>query len=105
MSNETKFTKGEWKIVKSVAFDCEHGNVGETTMLSIGSRIFPICHHGIQGKCFDYDEQVANAHLIKKAPKLYALLDKIQQGSQDYIENGKMYDDIEKLLAEARGEK
>ena len=101
MSKETKFTKGGWKIVKSVAFDNELGNVGETTMISIGSRISPICHHGIQGKCFDYDEQEANAHLIKTATKLYEMLESLRENVDM---SDQEHDNVTSLLAEARGE-
>ena len=101
--SEAKFTRGDWKTVKSVAFDNELGEIGETTMLLIGERIFPWCHDGIQGKSCDYSEQIANANLIKTAPKIYAMLESLVNSKESDV-LFEMQTEIEELLAEARGE-
>ena len=100
--NKAKFTKGNWKIVKGVAFDNDLGNIGETSMLVIGSRVFPICHQGVQGECVDYNEQIANAHLIIAAPEMYEMLSFIAASPMEACAKT---EEIKELLAKARGVK
>ena len=86
MSNETKFTEGEWHVDSYVEVD---GSV----RVVMGNII--ITYHG-----HATDEDVANAHLIASAPEMYSELQNLLHDSMDCDE----YNRIEKLLAKARGE-
>lgn len=93
-----KFTKGEWLIVETDDFV---ENVITTTK-RMEDSLLPICGidtlfdggHGV--------EQVANAYLMKAAPKMYRMLDTL---CNRYPNSPHIQDPIIKLLAEARGEK
>ena len=95
--NKPKFTKGEWEIGE--AYDCI-GMLHEYPAIWCGD-------FGIAQIC-DMDEAKANAHLIKTAPKMYHLLKHVNNSirrmpfCESYLYD--ICEDIEKLLAEARGE-
>ena len=77
MSNETKFTKGDWSI--------EHGSVVI-----------------IDGYSFEMLDEY-DASLIAAAPKLYAMLEMLLSG--DSINDHAIELEVSELLREARGEK
>ena len=84
MSDETKFTDGEWHIKETAPLVC--------------AWTFDFDKMGL-GFSIDREEFEANVHLIKTAPKLYAALSVIVKG--EGLTPGVT---IESLLAEARGE-
>ena len=93
MSNEAKFTKGEWEV----SFCSGRASVwsGDESITNGKAYEYP---------CEDYRaEKMANAHLIKTAPKLYAMLDSLVNGKEPDL-LFEMQTEIEELLAEARGE-
>jgi len=82
---KTKFTKGEWLL-----------NEKENGYLITGEAGFGVCCTMLHD---EIDEH--NAHIIKTAPKLYAMLDKIATQPRCAVS---VAPDIKLLLAEARGE-
>lgn len=95
-----KFTQGKWSVVNKNA---EY--VKNTVIL-----------HGKPGKydaaggCVDIDARTeANAHLIAAAPKMYRMLNALKDFNCpfEYMDVDEMmaFSNIDKLLAEARGEK
>ena len=121
MSNEAKFTKGDWKV-----------NPMYSTMLQIDTDCnMPICTVEAQISAVDgfnidpTEEESANAFLISTAPKLYEMLDSVmsemhslidevndQRASRidsptldepDYHDQQTLHE-IQLLLKEARGE-
>ena len=108
MSKETKFTGGEWFINKIYS-----------TMLQIDSDKGSVCvvdTDAFFNECEinPSNEQLANAHLIKTAPKLYAMLETLlgnyqvaasiaeHEGYETNYEQDKILSEF--LLAETRGE-
>lgn len=89
MMSETKFTSGEWIILKHSSY-IDIG-VGKK-FINEGMLEEKVC----MGVSFN---QVANAHLISQAPAMYELLDRISKG----LEVWSMEEAI-LLLAKARGE-
>ena len=83
MSNETKFTEGDW-----FADDSCYGS----PFIDDGSG-------GVLAEVYD----VNNAHLIAAAPEMYKILDFIYK-ELNGVEESIYWDDIEKLLSKARGE-
>lgn len=89
---DIKFTKREWEIVTEA--DSEHycltvdcGGVMRVNVITSARDI----------TFSESLERIANAHLIKSAPKMYKFLDDLASGrGVDYP--------IEQLLREARGE-
>jgi hypothetical protein len=124
MSKE-KFTQGEWEA---------HLGIMEPTFVHIGKEddyvdgetpVICELHHGIKkihpdsvGFDFDHSEMRANANLIAAAPEMYAKLKEIQslfytfsfrllrcnetKNAEQWMKKSM---EIQKLLAEARGEK
>ncbi len=89
--SEPKFTKGEWRL----NFTGPHWNNPELMNIEI-------CFND-SGECIcDTVYEVADAHLIKTAPKMYAMLESI---AEEWERNGSENNPILPLLAEARGEK
>jgi hypothetical protein len=103
--SEAKFTKGDWEI-KPIENDKAYIRIRGT---SIGHR-FKICnvsdtknHHDGSNWCIrEREEAMANAHLIKTAPKMYKLL--MHLVSHDCINDASLDKEVHTLLAEARGE-
>jgi len=89
MSKETKFTKGEW-VIK------DNGSYFDIGPFKYGD-VYPSVCIGVQHK------DKANAHLIKTAPKLYAMLDGLISGEDSNLTVNEIMI-ISELLAEARGE-
>lgn len=124
--NEPKFTKGEWEITRTQSIDAEYGVVGTVVNLVIGGYSHPMAVCGMacskeMNKRFEENE--ANVHLMKTAPKLYKKLQDILTqncgeccGTVDVgdirgktpCEKGETcphgMDDVQALLSEARGE-
>ena len=95
--SEAKFTKGEWKIsdsegVSRFVYALNENYTNQFSLLIEGN--------GFSGA--DNDELTANANLIKSAPKLYEKLKLLVEESR--LVYGEDYDEIDDLLAEARGE-
>lgn len=94
---EPKFSKGVWFIEKSwmdnhVAVSLKDDSIYWGSFANVVTSM--------AGDNHLMEEGLANAHLIKTAPKLYKML-------QDISNSGVLYgwdENIEKLLAEARGE-
>lgn len=95
---KAKFTKSEW-------------NIKTTGHYYNGERQYKheVLVDGIGVACFE--DSTANAHLIAAAPEMYHMLNRVIQAQKDAdneIEHSDLlhflYDDIEKLLAKARGE-
>lgn len=100
--SEAKFTKGPWEIDKSY----------QTMLLitdSLGSAVAEVDSAGFYSG--EYDEwtvsptetQKANASLMKTSPKMYEMLSKLSSMMTD-INAHTVANEIESLLAEARGE-
>lgn len=102
---ETKFTKGEWEVIdgtlvgEQVLFVHVNGNGVVCILTNQVDAHLPV---SVEGK--------ANAHLIAAAPEMYHMLNRVIQAQKDAdneIEHSDLlhflYDDIEKLLAKARG--
>lgn len=106
MSTETKFTKGEWRVVSTG----KHRNNENLENLQI-------CYSDI-GECICdtvYEEQ--DAHLIAAAPEMYVMLEnslneiymlvnKVNEKGAGFTNYDDMYiaREIKYLLAKARGE-
>ena len=88
MSKETKFTKSCWILHPDGAITDNSPAENEICFID-----------GSDNKLEDQD--YSNAHLIKTAPKLYALLERYHLESRFVY--GEDYDEVEELLAEARG--
>jgi hypothetical protein len=103
--SEEKFTKGDWEI-KAVEDDKEYIRIRGT---SLGRR-FKICnvldaknHHDGSNWCkLEREEAMANAYLLKSAPKMYKLL--MHLVLHDCINDVSLDTEVHTLLAEARGE-
>jgi len=92
MSKETKFTKGEWAIRHTGP----HWNNPELANIEIT--------YSESGECIcDTVYRIEDAHLIKTAPKLYAMLDGLISGEDSNLTVNEIMI-ISELLAEARGE-
>ncbi len=92
---EAKFTKGEWEIF---------GDWGIRAKRSERQLTENLCH-----ATFEYDrggsgEGFANAHLIAAAPDMYAEIQEMSHWLRTQIGMGDWHNDLEKLLAKARGE-
>jgi hypothetical protein len=95
MSNNTKFTKGPWRIFTKIDSYIISGKIGFTGDDG---------EHVVVADCNDWlaNEKIANAALIACAPEMYYLLNKLQ------IEVGlgiARHREIDRILAKARGEK
>ena len=89
--SETKFTEGKW--IKTGQFTVSIG--GDESYLTTQQT----------GDYFSsVEEREANAHLISKAPDMYAMLENIAKYQFDSPSDSSKRDAIYKLLAEARGE-
>ena len=87
--SETKFTKGEW----SVEIGCSQAFVTKDNKF--------IHESNVDVALGNRDERVANAHLIAAAPEMYEMLKRLSAKQWDASEE----EEIENLLAKARGEK
>lgn len=94
---ESKFSKGNWTIEESWM-----DNHAAVSVQSEGRywRAFANVVTSMSGDNKPLEEGVANAHLIKTAPKLYYKLQEILESDELPHCN----ESIENLLAEARGE-
>ncbi len=92
MSNEAKFTKGEWKI-----FNERVGVVDNSDTQSFG-MMMEVAYIDMYN--FGEDQGKANSNLIAAAPELYGLLEEMA----DYDECQRFKKQINQLLAKARGE-
>lgn len=103
--SKPKFTLGPWRVIES-------GIIAEGKFVIARIYLAPLKEENAA-----IEESIANAHLIAAAPLMYdALLSASRvfrmyeehhalKGAMDKAEaNGSIADDIEKLLAEARGE-
>jgi len=82
------FTKGEWVVYPSKSFitvECELGSLIYNREMYKSTVV----------------EQTANAFLIKTSPKMYNLLHKIML---EHCKDSVLYNEIDELLEEARGE-
>ena len=99
---ETKWTMGPWSIPGQPDKICAEGFTRNGAAKAIATAHTPSWMAG--------SEPWANAHLISAAPDLYAALDdalrKIRKLGLDHwwLENALDADDIEAILAKARGE-
>jgi hypothetical protein len=101
MSNEAKFTKGPWAAL-------DHG-AGEVVVYEVESEealcVFSSDYGGWAWKT-SYEvsnEALANANLIAAAPELYDYLYGIYFNSCMAGEDGDEVEEIQQLLAKARG--
>ena len=95
--SETKFTKGEWGVVRS---DGYHGfYVEDSNGYTVADLYFMSKTSGLSVDHGDNPE--ANAHLISAAPLMYEMLKRLSAKQWDASEE----EEIENLLAKARGEK
>lgn len=95
-----KFTKGPWVFVDGDNFEKE---AVVTTDDRIEGCVIPICEMDVY---FDGEvgiEQAANVCLIACAPEMYEMLSQLSAQLTDINAHGAV-NDIEKLLAKARGE-
>lgn len=102
MSNE-KFTKGPWQVVFAAGFDAEIG-VGMGSYLKDESDFYTnhLWTCDVQSEDAD-DECLANAALIAAAPEMYEMLKRFSDNNIVFPLN--MRNDMNALLAKARGEK
>lgn len=102
MSNEEKFTKGEWFIEKDANWndDCWAISVKRDCDDSIHHCFAEVVHKMEHEE--SNDELEANAYLIAAAPEMYDLLSSIENDSNQVPDW--LYDKIQKTLAKARGE-
>lgn len=86
--SEAKFTKGEWMVYGDWAIKRK----GTTEILA-----------SFEERGFNNQEGFANAHLMAAAPEMY---EAIKQCRKFYHKNGleDLRDELDKLLAKARGE-
>ena len=103
MSNETKFTEGEW-----VVYDVDDGWGVDEGELIIGMASYndDYSNHFCSHKILIEDSNVesrANAHLIAAAPEMYKILDFIYK-ELNGVEESICWGDIKNLLSKARGE-
>ena len=93
--SEAKFTKGPWELSTEPVSEhyCLTVECGKVMRVNIITRATDI-------KFTEGLERIANAHLIAAAPELYAMLEILS----DEFCNDSMQDEIELLLAKARGE-
>ena len=115
MSKETKFTEGDWKVQDSASSNGDirvtcSSNQSIATVRNSTSKYF-----SVDANRDIFNNSLANAHLIKTSPKLYAeiesdlndLRDRLfdaDKKSGDYIHLAGIIKHKEILLAEARGE-
>ena len=95
--SKAKFTKGEWKLKPTdfhMEFELTTDERVEDSKVSIVT--IDTCYSGYIG-----DEQKANANLIAAAPLMYEMLKRLSEKQWDASEE----EEIENLLAKARGEK
>lgn len=98
MSNEAKFTKGEWIISGDKIGVRDNSDTQSYGMVKEVCWIEEVFYSDLESK--------ANAYLIESAPRMYKKLDEIS----DYlletggIANTTKAREIENLLKEARGE-
>lgn len=94
-----KFTKQEWKVADGT-------KVGEQVLFvhapEIGGVICRLTHTANPNIPLS-EADIANAHLIAAAPKMYAMLDRLHAHLDNDDTDGLAFD-IRELLAEARGE-
>lgn len=90
---EPKFTSGEWRV--DLRCSTRVTNEQDRTICSAGG-------HNEPGSDNARTENEANAHLLSMAKKMYEMLDTLRDCLAH--ENFDMVDDIEALLAKARGE-
>lgn len=87
----TNFTKGEWEVFK--------GSKYGVAIAILTDKVEEIC---FINKYNDHPRVVnANIALIKSSPKMYNLLHKIML---DHCNDSVLYNEIDELLEEARGE-
>jgi len=93
--SEAKFTKGEWTV------NDEGGLIEINSMSGTVGTVwgFDPDHTG----CNISEESHCNAHLIAAAPDMYAMLEKLS-GQLTDINAHRAADEVEMLLAKARGE-
>lgn len=100
--SEAKFTKGEWFISECNFVDgciiTSKSREGMVQICSVDSAYFDGCERNN----FEI-EQEANAYLMKSSPKMYEMLSKLSSMMTD-INAHAVANEIESLLAEARGE-
>ena len=99
--SETKFTKGEWGALP-IEEDKEYIRIRGATLggrYKIANVIDLKDHHSDAKWCErEREESLANAHLIKAAPKMYKFIESLQLSVADSIKR-------DELLKEARGER
>ena len=89
-----KFTKAPW----SVRFTGAHWNNPKLRNIEI--------NYGEDTECIcDTVYEEADAHLIAAAPEMYGMLSLLLSNSTFNVEHPAFAEEIEKLLAKARGEK
>tara|TARA_R110000782_G_scaffold617_1_gene2070 strand:- start:179 stop:493 length:315 start_codon:yes stop_codon:yes gene_type:complete len=104
MSKE-KFTKGPWAVYRKAdgygKVDIDDLVVGMSTFNENPYK-YQCIHKVVIEAGNDCEEGRSNAYLIKMAPEMYAKLQEISTSLQQSCIDE--WEDIEKLLAEARGE-
>lgn len=97
--SEAKFTKEKWEVVDGT-------KVGTGVLFvhapSINGVICRLTHYG-NPEIPISEADKANAHLIASAPDMYAMLEKLS-GQLTDINAHRAADEVESLLAKARGE-
>jgi hypothetical protein len=99
-----QFTPGEWTIEKGDAFLDGSAITSESRSGMIPIVEVKYAYLDDEEKSEIETEQLANAYLLKAAPKMYRMLKEISEASRllGYKDEEEM---INNLLAEARGEK
>lgn len=92
---EEKFTKGEWKL----NFDLDSDDIGTINISIKAGEQTILAGCGCCGSPFA--RNVNDLHLIAAAPEMYNFLDDLLRNHDLGVD---MDDEIEKLLAKARGE-
>ena len=110
MSNETKFTQGEWiadvRVGCCAVYPKDSRDEWEQGLHDDDDNIYYKGYVNVATNpelAFRSEEKIANAHLIKTSPKLYTMLDSLVN-SKEPDALFEMQTEIEELLAEARGE-
>lgn len=89
--SQTKFTKGPWKVY------------GDWMIIDSNGRLIaqfePLNDELSNGNTA---ESFANAYLIAAAPEMYEMLERVAQTALP--ETGALFDEVQRLLAKARGE-